>query len=319
MIAPQAPDPRDPGDYPARARAQLAGKRRGVVKKLASIVARPVAAKERSLQFDIAWGLYNGAFVYAVTRQESGEYASDRRPLGSLFEVDPPPGREDDPDGYAEDRPAVARLILDALADWWGEAGGGVFALPAKAKVEGDPLRLYDLCEHRWETDERAVRAAELTADLAARLRALFAQRFRDPVVRALRERLSRVADPTGCRPMFLVDSDDGPYRVSFRIDHESGSRSPVREAALLPLSRFAPVMGHESLDWEALEAAGVDSSKVTADALHELLAHAWEEAGGYAFPIHAMLAHVLDDDFSTYDLVRRRWATDSLGRSFKA
>src|SRR4051794_27277632 len=109
----------EPDEYTDQARKQMASRRSGVLKKLKAIVARPVQGEERTLRFDLSWGLYNNAFVEVWPRDESGEATTERRPFGGLLEVSPPPDREDDPDAFAEDRQAIAQLVADALAGWW--------------------------------------------------------------------------------------------------------------------------------------------------------------------------------------------------------
>src|SRR5918997_737112 len=105
-----------PADYPTLARTQLASRRPGVLKKLRAMAARTVPEDEKVLRFDLTWGLVSNAFVEAWPRDGAGEATTDRRPFWELLEVGPPPGREDDPDAHREDRPAIARLVVDALA-----------------------------------------------------------------------------------------------------------------------------------------------------------------------------------------------------------
>lgn len=199
-------DQAKPADYPALARTQLGSRRPGVVKRPKAIASRPVAAEERCLQFDLTWGLVSNGFVEVWPRDESGAATTDRRPFEELFEVSPPPGLDDDPDAYAADRPAIARLVVDALADWWEEAGGADHAVPAVAKVEGDALRRFDLGAREWRTGDLAVRAAERTDALKARLRPQLADRLRGAIVAKLREKLGKVIQRQDCHGLFAAD-----------------------------------------------------------------------------------------------------------------
>lgn len=306
-------DQTEPADYPALARTQLASRRPGVVKALKAIASRTVAAEERFLQFDLTWGLVSNAFVEVWPRDQAGAVTTDRRPFGELFEVSPPPGRDDDPDAYSEDRPAIAQLVVDALAGWWDESGGTNSAVPTVAKVEGDPLRMFDLRAREWRTDDPAVRAAGRTDALKAGLRPRLSDRLRGAIVVKLRERLGKVAERADCHGLFAVDGENGPYRITFQMHREPGQKSVIRPATLLTPAQLRPLLDDAANDW-----AGVERDAVTEELVHELIADAWQEAGGYEFPVHALLAHIRGDDFATWDVVDRRPHTDSMGRTYR-
>jgi len=306
-------DQAEPADYPALARTQLALRRPGVVKKLRAIASRPVAAEERFLQFDLTWGLVSNGFVEVWPRDESGVTTTDRRPFGELFEVSPPPGQDDDPDAYATDRPAIAQLVVDALADWWDEAGGSDHSVQAVAKVEGDPLKRFDLRAREWRTDELAVMVAERTDALKARLRPQLADRLRGAIVAKLREKLTKVTQREDCHGLFAVDGENGPYRVTFQMHREPGQKSVVRSATLLTPAQLRPLLDDAANAW-----AGIKRDAVAEELVHELIADAWQEAGGHEFPVHALLGHVRGDDFATWDAVDRRPHTDSMGRTYR-
>ncbi len=143
---------------------------------------------------------------------------TDRRPFGELFEISPPHGQDDNAEAYAEGRPAVAKMVLAALAEWWQEAAGVTFAIPALGKVEGDPLRVFDLHAREWRTDQTAVKAAERTSELRARLQPLLPDRLGREIAAVLRDKLAKITQREDCLPqvpMFTQSTGQSPSAMS--------------------------------------------------------------------------------------------------------
>ena len=66
-------------------------------------------------------------------------------------------------------------------------------------------------------------------------------------------------------------------------------------------------------IDWDGLSAAGVEPWQVVQQAIVELVADAWADAGGAGYPLPAVICQ--HDDAREFDLGRRRWVTDHMGR----
>ncbi len=98
------------------------------------------------------------------------------------------------------------------------------------------------------------------------------------------------------------MDAENGPYRVTFRINHEPSPRTIVRQVTILTPAKLRRVLEDSLVDW-----AGVDRDAIAKELLHELLADAWQEAGGHDLPVHALPGHIRDDNFC--DLGRGRAA----------
>ena len=74
-----------------------------------------------------------------------------------------------------------------------------------------------------------------------------------------------------------------------------------------------AAIPGGAAVDWDGYWAAGVDPWAVVQQAIIELVADAWADAGGAGYPLPAVICH--HDDAREFDLGRRRWATDHMGQ----
>src|SRR5207248_1890270 len=128
---------------------------------------------------------------------------------------DPPPGQQDNPHGFAAEKPAVAALVLRELSAWWRAAGGERYPLPAVGTMDEEPSRLFDFATKGWRADEAAVRRQRLTDEFAALVRGRLA-RFRPLAV----ERVSKATAKLGPGPWeFEVDVFfDDEFEVMFNV-----------------------------------------------------------------------------------------------------
>jgi hypothetical protein len=72
-------------------------------------------------------------------------------------------------------------------------------------------------------------------------------------------------------------------------------------------------IPGGAAVDWDGFWAVGVDPWAVVQQAIVELVADAWADAGGAGYPLPAVICY--HDDAREFDLRRRRWVTDHLGQ----
>lgn len=93
---------------------------------------------------------------------------------------------------------------------------------------------------------------------------------------------------------------------------HDPPGKVPARPWSQTLLSNvYLPDYG--GIDWDAFSEAGVDAGPVMKDELLRLLSDAWEEAGGLTYPLQLVFS--VHDDMAEYDVAKRRWVTDFLGR----
>ncbi len=302
-----ANDP-NPQDYASVARRALDKLKSKTVARLSRIAAKPVSKKAIHLGFALDWNAYHELQVYCAPLGDNGQYTSNSSPFGPILTFDPPTGQHANPRAFATEKPAVARMVLEELAEWWKSVGAD-YPLPVVGTFDGEPLLALDFATRQWRANDGADRRQELGLEFSALVRARY-QGLRPDVVERFRKAVAKLG--SGEWKLAVTAFFDDDFEVMFAVTDgtkSAGGRAFPPPGALA--RRFKTSTYYE--DRQRYGELGVDLEAFRRSALEEVIADAWADAIGSKRDTVARLEY--HDDGAEYDLVARRWVTDFLGR----
>lgn len=305
------PDDSAPATYLSVLTGKLDRLEKRVRARLLMVVERTINARTKRLDFILWWNGYHVTEVHAYPTDAEGNNVSTGLPFGSLFKIDPPNGKPDDANAYANEKPAMADAMAVWLADQWKAVGGWAYPLPVMMTVQEED-RSYDLNKRQWGIDDRTMERRRQSERLAELLRSRMAK-LRPGVVEKFQKVTAVPPLPVIKRLCLGLMESGTPFNVSMGPDmHDPKARIPAKPWRQNLLHRAAIPDG-QTIPWDEFSQSGVDGDAIIRQELLQLLADAWQEAGGHAYPLTAVFG--IHDDGSEYDLTQRRWVTDFLGR----
>lgn len=298
----------NPQDYASVARRALDKLKSKTVARMSKIAAKPVSKKAIRLSFALDWNAYHELQVYCAPLGDNGQYTSNSSPFGQILEFEAPPGQQDNPRAFSKEKPGVARMVLEELADWWKSVGAD-YSIPAIGTIDGEPLLAFDFATRHWRSDDGAARRQQLGLEFSAIVRARY-QGLRSDVVERFRKAVAKLG--SGEWKLAVTAFFDDDFEVMFGVTDgtkSAGGRAFPPPGALA--KRFKKSTYDE--DRQRYGELGVDLEAFRRSALEEVIADAWADAIGSKRDTVARFEY--HDDGAEYDLVARRWVTDFLGR----